>query len=130
MRYLILFLLFFSAQALGDRPVHILVLNQGDTVYEGDTIYEGDTVVEGDTITTANERSMNQAVAIAMSAGACQFDYAPGLQGCVSTSTFSDEWAVNFGVGKRVDDLLFNGGFACDTDFNECGAVGAVNWHF
>ena len=76
------------------------------------------------------EKKIGRAVAASMAAGSCQFDYATGFQGCASFGWYDDETGVNFQVGKRVDDLLFNGGIACDIDFEECAGIGAVNWHF
>lgn len=77
---------------------------------------------------------IHASTAAAMAAGSCQFDYSPGLQGCGSTWNFEGEWGVNFQVGKRVDDLLFNGGCSIgliDGSGDELiGCGGAVNWHF
>ena len=72
----------------------------------------------------------DRAYAAMLSAGACQFDWSKGIQGCVGAGYWEDASAVTFQVGKRVDDLLLNGGVACDTDFNTCGYTGAVNFHF
>lgn len=75
-------------------------------------------------------RDVAAAVATAASMSFCNFDYSPGLQGCVGTATYDEEWALNFQVGKRVDTLLLTGGFACDDEFNECAAGGAVSFRF
>ena len=76
------------------------------------------------------ERDVAAAVATAASMSFCNFDYSPGLQGCVGTATYDDEWAMNFQLGKRVDTLLLTGGFACDDEFDECAAGGAVSFRF
>lgn len=73
---------------------------------------------------------VSAAVATAASMSFCQFNYGPALQGCIGTATYDDEWAVNFQLGKRVDTLLLTGGMACDDEFNECAAGGAVSWNF
>ncbi len=93
---------------------------------------------EAATINTSGMRSsdydaMAAAVAASMAAGSCQFDYSTAMQGCGSTWNYDGEWGINFQVGKRVDELLINGGVACsllDGDVEECGFGGAVNWHF
>lgn len=72
----------------------------------------------------------DKGVATALSAGSCMFDWSKGIQGCGAVGYYEDQSAVSFQVGKRVDDLLLNGGVACDTDFDTCGYTGAVNFHF
>jgi hypothetical protein len=94
-----------------------------------ETTGEGSVVVK-DSYQSSDERDRNRAVAAALAAGSCQFDYSKGFQGCVGAGYWDDESAVSFQVGKRVDDLLLNGGVSCDTDFNQCGGSGAVNFHF
>ncbi len=81
-------------------------------------------------IRTSVEEDIAKGVATAASMSFCQFDYSPAFQACVGTATYNDEWGLNFQVGKRVDTLLFTGGFACDDEIDECAAGGAVSWHF
>lgn len=76
------------------------------------------------------DTDVSRAVATAASMAFCNFDYSPGLQGCVGTATYNDEWALNFQAGKRIDTLLLTGGFACDDEFDECAAGGAVSFRF
>lgn len=81
-------------------------------------------------ILTTQDKKISQAIAAMGASGYCQFDYAPGFQGCAAINTFDEQWGIAFQAGKRVDDLLFNGGIACDEEFNECALGGAVNFHF
>jgi hypothetical protein len=81
-------------------------------------------------IVVADNSFAAKGASAAMATGYCQFDYSPGFQGCASTATWGDEWGLNFQVGKRVNNLLINGGVTCDPKFEECGAGAALNWHF
>ena len=76
------------------------------------------------------ETDISRAIAATLAATGCQFDYSKAWQGCVAGSYFNDESGISFQAGKRVDDILFNGGLACDTEFRQCAGVGAINWHF
>lgn len=100
-----------------------------DIIIDNSTNYYGDTEGSG-----ASHGSLDSAVAKAVATSAsmsfCQFDYSPGLQGCVGTATYDEEWALNFQVGKRIDTLLLTGGFACDDEFDECAAGGGVSFRF
>lgn len=84
-------------------------------------------------LSSSDRDSIDAAVAAAMAAGSCQFDYSSAMQGCGSMWNYDGEYGVNFQIGQRVDGLLLNGGIACgldDSDIDQCGFGGAVNWHF
>ncbi len=122
---LILLCLMVLQSSIHNAAAHDIIINNNTTNhYGGDG---GGSVVE---MRSSLEDDVSKAVATAASMAFCQFDYSPAFQACAGTATYNEQWALNFQVGKRIDTMLLTGGFACDDEFDECAAGGAVSWHF
>ena len=72
--------------------------------------------------------SDNAGVASAIAAGQCQFDWTHSWQGCAAFGTFDSNSAAAFGLGKRYDEILFNGTVSIEE--GELGIGASANWKF
>ena len=72
--------------------------------------------------------SDNEGVASAIAAGQCQFDWTHSWQGCAAFGTFDGNDAAAFGIGKRYDEILFNGTISIEE--GELGIGASANWKF
>jgi len=86
-------------------------------------------VVTTTTATTTLITSYEAAgVASAIAAGQCQFDWTHSWQGCAAVGTYDGNGAAAFGIGKRYNEVLFNGTVSIEE--GEIGLGGSVNWKF
>ena len=80
------------------------------------------------TTTTLITSSEAAGVASAIAAGQCQFDWTHSWQGCAAFGTFDGNGAAAFGLGKRYDEILFNGTVSIEE--GELGIGASANWKF
>lgn len=93
-----------------------------------DESYPPPPVVTTTTTTTTVISSDNEGVASAIAAGQCQFDWTHSWQGCVAVGSFDSNSAAAFGLGKRYDEILFNGTVSLES--GELGIGASANWKF
>ena len=85
-------------------------------------------------VTTTNTETVliteykSEGVASAIAAGQCQFDWTHSWQGCAAFGTFDGNDAAAFGIGKRYDEILFNGTVSIEE--GELGIGASANWKF
>lgn len=70
----------------------------------------------------------SEGVASAIAAGQCQFDWTHSWQGCAAVGFYDDNSAAAFGLGKRYDEILFNGTVSIEE--GELGVGASMNWKF
>lgn len=119
MKILLITLLLITGSVFADKKHHD---------HNPPTVVNVTEVTEVTEVTNITQ-SDTEGVASAIAAGQCQFDWTYSWQGCAAVGAYDGNSAAAFGVGKRYNEVLFNGTVSVE-DGGEVGVGASVNWKF